>query len=158
MSDNLINILSTLAGAIVGGIATYISENHFRKSNNKEQIAHYASILYYDLKSIEYYLKKEKSSVNIRYSIEWQQIVAQCTFLTSDSVEYIYSIYDYLYNYNYHFSNLMKSGNSFKKEDISEYNQLKMKFFDNSKGDVNLDKINADYANVLSELDKNRKN
>jgi len=81
--DNTIedgNGMNGWTGAIIGvfftGVVTYIIEEIKRKRRRKEQEGHAASILFYDLKSIEYYLKEERDSVNLRYSDDWQGIVA----------------------------------------------------------------------------------
>ena len=86
--------VSSLISAIIGGICTLLGGLlvYYRQSGAQTRQA--ASVLYYDLKSIESYLKTEGSSVNIRYFSEWQSIVAECTFLEPDDVEQLYKIYD----------------------------------------------------------------
>ena len=65
----------SLISAIIGGICTLLGGLlvYYRQSGAQTRQA--ASVLYYDLKSIESYLKTERSSVNIRYFSEWQSIV-----------------------------------------------------------------------------------
>lgn len=140
MSDN---VLSAFLGAIIGGILTLITEIILRKIDEKQKEKHYASILYYDLKSIEDYILNERSSVNIRYSFDWQGIVSNCTFLKPDYVKILYNIYDLLYNFNYHFQEQKKVGESRQKDDIDEFRKLKAIF------SYNPDNI---YNNILEQL------
>lgn len=146
------SLLIAVVGTLIGGGITYLSQKYFREIDDKKREKHYASMIYYDLKSIETYLSKERSSVNIRYSIKWQYIVAQCLFLSDENIEYIYSIYDYVYNYNFHFNNKMKERTCFKKEDINEYNLLKKKFFDDKKGYADTNTENDTYKGILKKL------
>ena len=95
-------------GAIIGGgftllgvLATILFTIRQQKESDIKKEKHVASILYFDIKSIESYLKYERSSVNLRYSENWQSVVAECSFLSGKQVEYIYKIYDLVYNYNY---------------------------------------------------------
>ena len=74
--------------------------------------------MYNDLKSIEKYLADERSSVNIRYSEDWQCIVAQCPFFNAEEIELIYYIYGEVYNYNYHYRCKEQLKVVFSKEEI----------------------------------------
>ena len=47
--------------------------------------------MYNDLKSIEKYIKEGDTSVNLRYMEMWQSIVAECSFLNEQEIEYIYA-------------------------------------------------------------------
>ena len=102
----LINAVICLVGAIIGGeISAKATQRVFQtEENKKEQFA--ATILLYDLRSIERCLKKGDSSViiRIRYSKDWQSLVADCSFLTGKDVEWIYKFYDEIFDYNYRFS------------------------------------------------------
>ena len=96
---NMLEILkqvmeSNFVGALIGGFCTLIGSIWVWKSQSKEQEKHAASMLYYDLCSIENYLRNERSSVNIRYSVEWQKMVSSCAFLPLDVMEKIYNIYE----------------------------------------------------------------
>ena len=116
----------------------------------------YASVLYYDLKSIESYLKTERSSVNIRYFSEWQSIVAECTFLEPDDVEQLYKIYDLVYDYDYHYR-LKEERGAVTKDDISQYKELKKVMFYSSDDGLNLEKYNSKYKKLLETLNDNQK-
>ena len=109
----------SLISALIGGVCTLLGGwlvYHFQSGTQKRQAA---SVLYYDLKSIESYLKTEGSSVNIRYFSEWQSIVAECTFLKPDDVEQLYKIYDLVYDYDYHYR-LKEEQGAVEKDDISQ--------------------------------------
>ena len=59
----------------------------------KEQInqeKHAASMLYFDLMSIEDYLKNERGAVNIRYSSDWQNMISNCAFLLPDNIMFLH--------------------------------------------------------------------
>jgi hypothetical protein len=143
MSEGVINLLSAFLGAIAGGALTYITEIRLRKEDRKQQERHYASMLYYDLRSIENYVLKEESSVDIRYSSDWQSIVSECTFLKPSYVENLYKIYDLVYNFNYHFKEQKKVGEDKLKTDIKEFMKLVSIFMHNS---------DATYKDVMREL------
>lgn len=150
--DNIINLISALLGAIVGGAITFFSEWKVRKSDDKQSSDHASSLLYYDLISIQSYLKSERGSVNIRYSTEWQDLLAQCYFLESKDIEYIYNIYDMVYNYNFYYEKKSNSNISFRKEEIPEYELLKKLIFDCSRGYPNFDLLNIQYGEIMSKL------
>lgn len=151
--DEWINVGSALIGALVGGIATYLSEIHFRKKDENQKIKHYATILYYDLKSIAKYLETERGLVNIRYSEGWQDIVAECLFLKDDEIQYLYEIYDNVYNFNFDFTQRINNGKLFIKEDIVEYNVLQENIFDTSKGYVGINIKNKKYMDILNKIE-----
>lgn len=73
------NLISAVLGDVIGGVATFTSELHLRNSDSKQQEKHFASMLYYDLKSVEDYIIDGRSSIDIRYSSDWQHIVANCS-------------------------------------------------------------------------------
>ena len=110
-----------------------------------------ASILYNDLKSIERYLTQERGSVNLRYSDAWQQMVSNCSFLCNDEVEYVYSIYDEVYNYNYQYI-LKEQKGAVIKEEISSYKNLQDKIFDTSKGYPDFQKSSETYKKLIECL------
>ena len=150
-----------IIGAIIGFIGTlcgtfiaYCLGMKQQKDNDKKNEAHAASILYYDIKSIEDYLKKERSAVNLRYSVDWQSIVANCSFLEHHQVAYIYKLYDKTYNYNYFYCLKEKEGQFFTKEDVPQYKELKELIFDTSGGYVNEKKYGLEYGELLKRLEK----
>ena len=96
--------ISWLLPASIGGLCTLAGGILAFQEQNKAQIRQASSVLYYDLKSIEKYLRTEKSPVNIRYFSEWQSIAAECTFFEPCDVEQLYRIYDLVYDYDYHYS------------------------------------------------------
>lgn len=156
-SDIMIEIVGALIGFIGTLCGTYLAYRLGMKQqndNDKKNEAHAASILYYDLKSIEDYLKNERSSVNLRYSADWQNIVANCPFLSHQQVAYIYKLYDKTYNYNFFYRLKEKSRQSFSKEDIPQYKEIKKMMFDSSEGYTNEKKYGLEYEGLLKELEK----
>lgn len=139
--------------AIIGGSFTLIGGVGVHWKEKKSQQSHAASILYYDLKSIENYLAHERSSVNLRYSEDWQSMVAGCSFLKDKYIEWLYNLYDEVYNYDYHYRLLEKQG-SVTKEDIKTYELLKKKLFDDSKDYIDFNVHKDEYEELLKELKK----
>ena len=147
---------SSLISAIIGGICTLLGGLlvYYRQSGAQTRQA--ASVLYYDLKSIESYLKTEGSSVNIRYFSEWQSIVAECTFLEPDDVEQLYKIYDLVYDYDYHYR-LKEEQGTVEKDAISQYIELKKVMFYLSDDGMNFEKYNSKYKKLLETLKNHQK-
>lgn len=150
------NWLTSLVPALIGGVCTLIGGVFVYRKQNESQIKHAASVLYYDLKSIEKYLRTERSSVNIRYFREWQLIVAECTFLRADDIELLYKVYDLVYDYDYHYK-LKEEHGTVVKEDISQYEELKKNMFYSSKEGLNMDRYNSEYTRLLETLKQNQK-
>ena len=148
------DFLGAIIGAIIGAVGTLIVEKAMHKKEQKEQESHAASILYYDLKSIEDYLLKERSSVNMRYSADWQNMVANCPFLNDNNIMSIYQIYGMVYAYNYHYNLIEKNNTSVRKEGILQYEKLKGLLFDNSCGCKNENAHSSEYEEILNELKK----
>ena len=140
----LFNISNNLGGLLV----------YHRQSGAQTKQA--ASVLYYDLKSIESYLKTEGSSVNIRYFSEWQSIVAECTFLEPDDVEHLYKIYDLVYDYDYHYR-LKEEQGAVKKDAILQYKELKKVMFYLSDDGMDFEKHNLKYKKLLETLKNHQK-
>lgn len=115
-------LISALIGALIGGAMTFLSEFIFRRKNKKENESHFSSILYYDLKSIENFVTSERSSVDIRYSPQWQDLISNCSFLTDSQVKHLYNVYDSVYNFDYFYKN--KDSNKLTKEDCLKNSQL----------------------------------
>lgn len=147
---------SSLVSAVIGGICTLLGGwlvYHIQRGAQTKQAA---SVLYYDLKSIESYLKTEGSSVNIRYFSEWQSIVAECTFLKPDDVDQLYKIYDLVYDYDYHYR-LKEEQGAVAKDTISQYRELKRIMFYSSDDGLDLEKYNLKYKHLLETLKDNQK-
>ena len=149
-------IMTTIVGAIIGIFATIFGGwiVYAREKRSQESFA--ATILYNDLKSIEKYLACERSSVNLRYSSDWQHMVANCSFLKDEEVEWIYTIYDEVYNYNYRYRLKEQMGN-FRKEDIDPYKTLQKNLFDTSKGYPDLNKYSEIYDKLIKNLQEYKK-
>ena len=161
MEENKLSILNepiitTFVGAIIGIAATIFGGRimYEREKRSRESFA--ATILYNDLRSIEKYLACERSSVNLRYSSDWQQIVANCSFLKEEEVEWIYSIYDEVYNYNYRYKLKEQMGN-FRKEDIDSYKTLQKNLFDTSKGYTDVKQYSETYDKLIKNLREYKK-
>ncbi len=141
-----------IIGALATGVVTFLIERHNRKKEGRIQESHAASILSYDLKSIEDYMAHERSSVNLRYTVDWQDLVASCSFLKDQHIEYIYQIYDVVYNYNYYYKLKEQTGVSVNKETIPHYERLQEIIFDKSEGYINKEKYNSKYEEIQAEL------
>ena len=141
MADAMTEIMGVFLASILAHVLWIVQE----RRRNKESKSHAASILYYDLKSIEGYLVGERSSVNLRYSSEWQQMVAGGSFLKDEQVKELYNIYDEVYNYNYFYKLKEDKKEAVIKEDIPQYKALKNVFLNESED-------NTKYAEILKEL------
>lgn len=142
-------------GALFTGMVNIFVERYKQKKEEKKQESHAASILLYDLKSIEKYLVEERSSVNLRYSIDWQGMVASCSFLKSEQIQFIYEIYDQTYNYNYYYNLKGKDGKvSFGKEEVPQYDKLKKMLFDNGITSDKEKNYSSKYEEIQNELRK----
>lgn len=139
-------------GIVIGGFITFFIQWIFRKMDKRDKEIHFSSLLENDLKSIEYYLEKERGSVNMRYFEKWQDTLAECSFLDNKSIEYVYNIYDLVYNYNYKYEQLEKRGKSIKKEDIKEYKSLQRKIFWGKDNSINFKEYNDKYKQVIEKL------
>lgn len=148
--------VSSLISAIIGGSCTLLGGWLVYHSQSGAQTKQAASVLYYDLKSIESYLKTEGSSVNIRYFSEWQSIVAECTFLEPDDVEQLYKIYDLVYDYDYHYR-LKEEQGAVKKDAILQYKELKKVMFYLSDDGMDFEKHNLKYKKLLETLKNHQK-
>ncbi len=133
--ENINDMLETLIGVILGAIFTFATEYYIKYKEKKESEKYAASLLYYDLLSIEEYFKYDKISVNLRYSNEWQGMVSNCNFLDKNSVKYIYDIYDSVYNYNdFYTRNENEIQMNSENKEYDYYKKLKFLFF-NDKGE-----------------------
>lgn len=147
LDGNILNRLIGGFGTILGGILAVYYEQ-------RKKIKHAASVLFYDLHSIEVYLKETECDVNLRFSTDWQNMVAGCTFLSGKNVELIYKIYDGVYNYNYHYQAREEAKEPVTKNDIMEYSILATIMFEKSSGGFNFDKYNQEYEKLLCALKK----
>ena len=150
IDSNVISVIAALLGAIVGAVGTYLINRAQQNRVDTQRIRFNASILYNDLKSIEKYIKEGDTSVNLRYMEMWQTIVAECSFLNEQEIEYIYGLYDVAYNYNYSYREKEKGNLSVKKDSIPHYHELKrfiFKALDNSEY-----KYDGRYENLLTVL------
>lgn len=144
-------MIATIIGALIGFIGSIIVSAVVHWQEKKDKMSFAASILYNDLKSIERYLTQERGPVNLRYSDAWQQMVSNCSFLCNDEVEYVYSIYDEVYNYNYQYI-LKEQKGAVIKEEISSYKNLQDKIFDTSKGYPDFQKSSETYKKLIECL------
>lgn len=152
-----ITIIGAVAASVFTGICTYIVEEIKRKRKQRAEEAHAASMLYNDLTSIENYLRYERSSVNIRYTVEWQKLVSDCMFLDDQEIAYLYKIYDEAYNYNYHYALAEKAG-AVIKETIPQYCKLQ-ELLDVKKENTtgNKKENNKKYSDIIRKLENKRK-
>ena len=144
-------IVNTVIGAFIGIIASIFGGWIVFKQQKREQEGFTATILYNDLKHLENYLADERSSVNLRCSNNWQQVVAKCTFLKNEEVAWIYMIYDEAYNFNYRYK-LKERAGSVRKEDIDSYKKLQRAMFDTTKGYPDFKKYSGEYNELLKNL------
>lgn len=148
------DVIETLISVLVGAGVTYLLGMYQQSKQDKKGLAHAASILYYDLLSIEDYLIKEKNCVNLRYTEDWQEIVAHCICLTHQQVEHIYKIYDKTYNYNYYYRKMESENGVILKTNNPYYDEIEKLFFDASKSYINIQKHNTEYEEILATLEK----
>lgn len=148
------NILdSSFIGAVVGGIFAFVTGIILNRMSDTNQRKVNIAILLYDLKSIENYLAHERSSVNLRYFEDWQKIIADCNCLNLKDIQFLYEIYDRVYDYNYYYKLKEEKGESFRKEDIIHYQNLQKKFFDTSKGYTDFKKYSENYERISNVLE-----
>lgn len=145
------DILLAIIGGIIGVVGTLLGAwiSYWSEMRKQKRIA--ATVLYNDLRSIEKYLKYESSQVNLRYSDNWQNMVAYCSFLTDDEVNIIYDIYDEVYNYNYQYK-LKEQKGDVKKDDIISYKKMQIMMFDTSKGYTGVKKNSKRYEKLINDL------
>lgn len=146
--------MTEVISAILGAALAYYFAIRQEKKKDKKEEAHTASILYYDLKSIEDYITKEESSVNLRYSDDWQRIVANCIFLSHEQVECLYKIYDKTYNYNYFYSLMEQKKMKVVKEKVPQYKELREIMFDIFKGYNKGNEYTSEYKEIIALLKK----
>lgn len=149
-------MIETLVGVIVGFLLTYLSVEYQSKKDVIKSESHAASLIYYDLKSLEDYLVNERSSVNLRYNNEWQTMIANCSFLKDSSIKLIYKIYDKAYNYNDFYAKKRTQSESFVKADIPQYDELREIIFVNINGYID-EKYSPEYDGMLNELQQHIK-
>lgn len=150
----LSNIICTVVGDVIGILGAFLVAwiSFFREK--RSQVSFAATVLYNDLRSIEKYLAHESGSVNLRYSENWQYMVSYCSFLKAEEVEFIYEIYDEVYNYNYQYK-LKEQGGKVIKNNIDPYKILKKEMFDKSKGYPN--NYSEKYSGLIRNLEKHIK-
>lgn len=144
-------IISTVVGGFFTLLGGYLS---YRQENNKQKKLA-AAVLYYDLKSIEDYLKAESDHVNIRFFTEWQSAISKCSFLEANYVKLLYKIYDSVYDYNY-YGEKEKEG-PVKKSDISQFESLKNIMLCSCGVGQNRQEYSVEYQELMNVLEKSRK-
>lgn len=149
-------IINTIIGAFIGIIASMLGGWVVFQKQKMEQEGFAAIILKNELKYVENYLIHERSSVNLRYSRDWKQVVAKCSFLKDEEVTWIYMIYDKIYNYNYRYKLIERIG-SVRKEDIDSYKKLQFDMFDTTNGYPDFKKHSEKYNEILENLHKHIK-
>lgn len=145
-------LIGALIGAALGGLCTYIIEERKRTKENKRKENHAAAMLFYDLKSIERYITTEQKDVNLRYSIDWQNMVTECPFLDDDKIELLYQIYDEIYNFNYSYLKREEKGKKVFREKIPQYKSLYRKMFDTATATGSEMKYIEKYNELLKQL------
>lgn len=150
---NMEIVFAIIIGVVLGGGISYFSWERTRKKVNRNVQGHAASMLYYDLKSIEQYLKEERRLVNIRYSKGWQNMVMKCSFLDDNSVAYLYRVYQEVYNYNTSFKQRLKSKDKFKKEKLNSYEKIRELLWNSLITDESYI-YNDTYIKILNELQR----
>lgn len=143
-------LVGAIIGALIGGFITWFSTERAIKKQKQESERNAASILYYDLKSIENYFGYNLS-VNLRYSDKWQDMVANCTFLNDEEIEFAYEIYDEVYNFNHFFENnkTNMSGITLQGEKLKKKMGIE---HDDSMNEGDCSKDEKNYTNLYSSL------
>lgn len=149
MWDSAITLLAAAIGSLLATWGTRKIEEKKREEEKRDLARHAASLLYNDLKSIERYLRFEKERVNMRYTNDWQNMIANCSFLDNENVNYLYLIYDEVYNYNEKFS---QQEGDFVKEELTAYVKLRKLFGKVNK--KNKFRYCAKYEKLIEQLKK----
>ena len=115
---------------ILGAIIALLADFILRYLDSRSKQKHNASILLYDLKSIESYftnpkLKNEIHITNLRYTENWQTIIAECSFLSSEHIMLLYSVYDNVYDYNYLYNMNHNASNQWLTETNNSSNVIR---------------------------------
>lgn len=97
-----VEIVGIITGAVLSIVTTFI----FDKCRAKKEAIHNAKLLYYDILSIIKYFSNVDDGgrigeyPDIRYNEQWQNIVANISFLESEQIGLLYNLYDAVYDYN----------------------------------------------------------
>lgn len=145
-------MISTLVGGLITLLGGFLS--NYQENYKQRKLA--AAVLYYDLKSIEDYLKAENDHVNIRFFKEWQSAVSKCSFLEANYVKLLYKIYDSVYDYNYYYGEKEKEG-PVKKSDISQFESLKNIMLCSCEDERNRQEYSVEYQELMTVLEKKQK-
>lgn len=143
-------ILGIIIGVGIAGSLEFVRDNVRKKLKLKR----YVALVYYDLKSLENYLKEEKGDVNLLYTDGWKDMLAGCSILKPDDIAYLYDLYNTIYNYNEIYKQRMKNANSVQKQDISYYDELKRKVFLGDEKYIDLSRYNVKYEKVIKKLEE----
>ncbi len=143
-------ILGIIIGVGIAGGLEFVRDNIRRRLELKR----YVALVYYDLKNVENYLKEEKDNVNLLYTDDWKEMLAECTLLKSDDIAYLYDLYNMVYNYNVVYKQKIENAGSVQKKDISYYDELKIKVFLGDEKYIDTSRYNVKYENVIKKLEK----
>ena len=108
MYEDILQTLSATSGwnVIITGafsiLAAWLSGTLVFEKQKKATEQLHASILYYDLKSIEnFFTSEEKTTSDILYAADWQKSLAYCTLIPSDIIQEMYNVYVQVYDFNW---------------------------------------------------------
>ena len=95
-----------IEGVLLGAIITIVADMvwHYIEGMNRKK--HSARLLYYDILSIKKYVDQYNQNpleiyADLRYNVEWQKMLLELDFLSSEQIENVYDLYDAVYDFNY---------------------------------------------------------
>lgn len=95
-----------IEGVLLGAIITIVADMvwHYIEGMNRKK--HSARLLYYDILSIRKYVDQYNQNpldpyADLRYNGEWQKMLLELDFLSSEQIESVYDLYDAVYNFDY---------------------------------------------------------
>lgn len=158
-------IAIALLSAVVGGTIIWVSQKSLDKKRRIDYERMGAAMLYYDLGDIQDYLAEESTLdgqhlhryVDIRYSSDWQNMLARCAFLKPDDIKHLYKIYNTAYDFDLYVQHALLRG----ENDITNhppFRQLVTLFYEENeiseKHFVPMPntKLNAKYEEIVNKL------
>ena len=139
MSRTVIDLLNEeFICVILGAFFSIVGQIIFKGLESSAITKMNSRILYYDLLSIEKHLehlhRRDSSSKgsapktvsltwnpDFRYTPDWQQIISNLTYLSSEQIQLLYGIYDCIYNYDLGYQKDMGLSVNTYKENLWSY-------------------------------------
>ncbi len=97
----LVTLVSSIIGAGFGSFITYQFEKKLRYEEIRNKQKKATIVLYHDLLSIKKYYKESRFRVNVRYNLQWQDLMTGCNIFNEKEIEFLFEFYDCIYDYNH---------------------------------------------------------